>query len=242
MKTIILTLLVYALPFCIFGDDLSVAFTEANRLYEQQKFSDAATAYGKIINGGTISSALFFNLGNAQFKAGQIGRAIASFREAEKLAPRDPDIRANLRFARQQVRDGDERTKWGVWLNRLTLEEWAVLTSIVWAAFFISLAAIQLKADWRRSTRLVRLALGITVVALIVTFVVVLQQQLSSSAVIISREATLRRGPFAESQSAFSARDGTELKVLGQHNDWVQVADDGNRTGWIPRNQVILIR
>jgi len=33
-----------------------------------------------------------------------VGRAIAAYRRAEELAPRDADIRANLDFARGQVR------------------------------------------------------------------------------------------------------------------------------------------
>ena len=43
------------------------------------------------------------NLGNAYFKSGQLGKAIAAYREAEQMSPRDPDVRANLRFARNQV-------------------------------------------------------------------------------------------------------------------------------------------
>ena len=39
-----------------------------------------------------------FQLGNAHFKSGQLGRAIAAYRQAEELAPRDPDLRANVQF------------------------------------------------------------------------------------------------------------------------------------------------
>src|SRR5262249_48343930 len=41
-----------------------------------------------------------YNLGNALFKGGKIGLAILNYRRAEFLAPRDPDIAANLAFAR----------------------------------------------------------------------------------------------------------------------------------------------
>ena len=52
-----------------------------------------------LIQAGSISTPIYFNLGNAWFKAGEAGRAILAFRQAEKLSPRDPDVRANLQFA-----------------------------------------------------------------------------------------------------------------------------------------------
>ena len=44
-------------------------------------------------------------------------------------------------------------------------------------------------------------------------------------AVVTAAEATARSGPFDEAQSAFTAHDGAELRVLDRHDDWVQVAD-----------------
>ena len=78
-------------------------FDTANKLYAQSKFKEAATAYNQLIEEGSISPALYFNLGNAFFKSGQIGRAIGAYRQAEEMSPRDPDVRANLQFARNLV-------------------------------------------------------------------------------------------------------------------------------------------
>ncbi len=75
-------------------------FDDANKLYEQKQYSKALRAYEGLIRNGNISSAIFFNAGNAAFKNKQLGRAIVHYREAERFAPRDPDIQANLKFAR----------------------------------------------------------------------------------------------------------------------------------------------
>src|SRR5258708_6882523 len=81
----------------------SGAFDAANKLYEQGKFADAAAGYEKLLQSGQVSEAIYFNWGNALFKSGQIGRAIAAYEQAERIAPRAPDVRANLQFARNQV-------------------------------------------------------------------------------------------------------------------------------------------
>src|SRR5262245_57940734 len=82
---------------------IDTQFDAANKLYAQSKFTDAAAAYEKIVAGGSASAALYFNLGNAYFKVNQLGRAIAAYRQAEELSPRDPDVRANAQFARNRV-------------------------------------------------------------------------------------------------------------------------------------------
>jgi Flp pilus assembly protein TadD len=80
----------------------SAAKTPPTALRAEQ-IREAAAAYEQILTNGAVSPALYFNLGNAHFKAGQLGRAIAAYRQAERLTPRDPDVRANLQFARNRV-------------------------------------------------------------------------------------------------------------------------------------------
>ena len=62
------------------GANPSTEFDAANRLYEQGKFKEAIAAYEALAKSGSVSPALFFNLGNSFYKAGEIGRAIGSYR------------------------------------------------------------------------------------------------------------------------------------------------------------------
>src|SRR5437867_3328477 len=94
--------------------DAIAIFDQANRMYEQGKFAEAAAAYQQVISLGHTSSTIYYNLGNAWFKAGQIGRSIVAYRRAEDLAPRDPNIRFNLNFARKQVSGSNARI-WTPW-------------------------------------------------------------------------------------------------------------------------------
>src|SRR5688572_270653 len=100
-------------------------FDAANALYEQGKFSEAAAGYEKILKDGAASPPIYFNLGNAHFKVGAVGRALVAYRQAEKVAPRDAEVRANLRFTRNQVQGPTLRPTWlQNTLGRLTLNEW----------------------------------------------------------------------------------------------------------------------
>ena len=102
-RTLALLFILLGLAVASRGQNLPATFESANNLYYAGKFQEAATAYENLLQAGEHSAAVSFNLGNALLKAGLVGRAVANYHEAERLAPRDPDVRANLQFARNQV-------------------------------------------------------------------------------------------------------------------------------------------
>ncbi len=57
--------------------DAAASFDAANKLYEQGKYPAAIESYRKMIQAGNVSASVYFNLGNAFFKAGRAGEAVA---------------------------------------------------------------------------------------------------------------------------------------------------------------------
>ncbi len=78
------------------------ALAAANRLYEAGHYAEAAQMYQQLAKRGVEDSALFFNLGNAQYQQGNVLQAIINYQHAAQLAPRDADIHANLELALSQ--------------------------------------------------------------------------------------------------------------------------------------------
>ena len=224
----------------LFAADVTADFTSANKLYAEGKFADAATAYGNILQTGAQSPALLFNAGNAEFKAGHLGKAIAAYRQAEQLAPRDAELRANLAFVRNQVQGATTREGW--WQNlfgALTLDEVTLLTAIFFWLLCALCAARQLRPALAPKLRsATRLAVALTIFSGTVLALSAANRFNASVAVVTSAEATARSGPFDEAQSAFTARDGAELRVLERHDDWVQVANGAGKIGWLNKKQI----
>jgi len=219
------------------------AFDAANRLYEQSKFAEAAAAYENLLKPGAAATAVYFNLGNAYFKSGQVGRAISAYRQAELLTPRDPDVRANLQFARNQVQGptlapGRRQS----WLGRLSLNEWTLLaTAAVWLWFALLILRL-----WRPGLKpalgsYLALTGSAAVMLGIGCAVVYYDSRLTRIAIVVSSEAVVRQGPLEESTPAFTAHDGAELRVLDRKDDWLQVSPDPGHSGWVRRNQLQLL-
>lgn len=225
-----------------FAQTSSAAFDAANRLYEQGKFSEAAASYENLLRSGQASAALYFNLGNAFFKGGQMGRAIAAYRHAEKLSPRDPDLRANLQFARNQIQGPTLASSWWQrWLAKLSLNEWTWLAAASIWLLFLALTLRQWRPGWKQDLRTYTLLLAAVALMLCAGFGGAFYlDRCSPEAIVIAREAAVRQGPLDEAPTAFTARDGSELKVLDRKDEWLQVTADSRRIGWVHRDQVLL--
>jgi tetratricopeptide (TPR) repeat protein len=224
--------------------NVSDQFDAANKLYEEGKYAAAAAAYEKLTESGNLSPAIFFNLGNAWFKAGSLGRAICAFRRAEELAPRDPDVRANLRFARNQGVGASAipGNSWTRWATRLTLNEWSVLTGVFLTLLFMALTARQVWPVLRKSTGGLVLALAAASVCWAAGLGLALDARYGvPSSVVVVPEAVVRLSPLEESQSVFTARDGAELRVLDRKDGWLEVADAASHSGWVQQQSVEVI-
>lgn len=230
----------------IFAADVASDFSNANELYAKGQFPEAAVLYEKILQTGGQSSALLFNYGNAEFKAGHLGKAIAAYRRAELLTPRDAELRANLAFVRNQVQGATLReSSWQKWAGTLTLNEGALLTATLFWALFALLVLRQLKpALAPKLWTATRIAAVLTIFSGAILGLQAANHFNASIAVVTDAEANARSGPFEDAQSAFTTRDGTEMQVLGRHDDWVQVVNNAagsggyKQIGWLNKRQV----
>jgi tetratricopeptide (TPR) repeat protein len=225
------------------ADDVSAKFDAATKLYAEGKFTNAATAYEKILRSGAVSPALYFNYGNAEFKAGNLGRAIAAYRQAEQLSSHDADVRANLEFARSQVQGAKaSANRWDNWLGTLTLNEWTALAAVSFWLTFMLLAIMQVwpvlktvLSGFTRAVAIVMILSGVGCGAAVSIHVY------KKTAVVVAPDLVARSGPFDDAQNVFTAHDGAEFAVLSRRGDWLQVADSSGKIGWIERRQVEIL-
>lgn len=242
---LVYAIMLFALPCSpsVKGENPAQAhFEQGNKFYEERKYSEAISEYHWLEAKNKISSHVLFNMGNAFFKNGEIGRAINAYANAAVLSPRDPDIHANLEFTRDSISSSISVVP-GPFENiitRLSLNEVSWLAMI----FFWLWLALLILPQWRpklrgkyKTTTRICGALFLFWAAWLVSASLLYSTQ---TAIVVQREAIVRLGPLDESQTAFTAPDGTELKVLGQRSGWIQVADRQERSGWVRQGSVLL--
>ena len=216
-------------------------FDPANKLYEQGKFAEAASAYEKMVRSGPVSEPVYFNLGNSLFKSGHAGRAIAAYRQAGELEPRDPDLRANLQFVRDQVQGPTlPPNAWLRRLEKLTANEWTLLASSGLSVWLLLLTASQLRPGLKPALRSWTFFSAAAAAILCVCLGTVLSAERGHVAIVIVHDAVVRNGPLEESPTVFTVHDGAELAVLDRKDLWLQVSAGDRRSGWVEKGSVMI--
>jgi tetratricopeptide (TPR) repeat protein len=67
-------------------------YLEASKLYNKGDFAGAASLFESIAAQHVVNGDLYYNIGNAYFKKGDVGKSILWYERAMKLMPGDPDL------------------------------------------------------------------------------------------------------------------------------------------------------
>ena len=103
--SIVFTKIVFADSSAIGSDsgDRQRIFVKALELFDEAKkpedYLESARSFESILKDGYQSGVVYYNLGNAYYRAGEYGRAILNYRKAKFFRPRDPYLAANLQQA-----------------------------------------------------------------------------------------------------------------------------------------------
>lgn len=221
-------------------------WTSANESFDRGDYAEAIAGYQGLLQEQPGTADLYFNLGTAHLRNGNLGGSIASLRRAELLAPRDPDIRGNLARARASVVDDVAPPEppallrtfffWYYGMNQNEL--WwtlAVLNLLLWSA----LAWRQLRP---RHEIALWIAIGSGVPAAILAGALMVQfLQPPRVGVVQSREAVALAGTQADSGVRFKVHAGTELRVEQMLGDWVLVSLPDGTEGWLHREELEIV-
>jgi tetratricopeptide (TPR) repeat protein len=227
------------------------AMLAANRAYEKGEYLEAAAGYEAIIRYGIDNSDLYYNLGNAYFKHGDLGRAILNYRRAYRLAPRDPDILTNLTIARAQTVDRLDVDNEGTLANLVQMaEEWLTLREAAFLALALwlilcGLAVIAILQPRRRrwwATGIVVIGFFL-LVGLASMFNRYYTERVYPPAVIVAQKVDVTSGPGGTDQYLveFDLHSGAEVQLLESRPGWRRISLSGNLQGWVPEETVELV-
>lgn len=203
-------------------------FQAANSLYDAGQFAEAAAAYERI---EPKTAHVYFNLGNALFRQEKFGLAILNYERARQLAPRDPDILANLRFARNRLGIEEHRSFLTAAVESRTLGEWSRYELV---ALWLTVLAVA-GAIWLRRARsamiLIAVVAGVTTVA--TAGVLVVRERAAPKAIVVNGKTEARFAPAADATVHFSLPEGAKVSVLEARGGWSFIERADRQQGWV---------
>ena len=224
------------------GPSFVEQFFEANQAYKNHQFQQAADGYKHLIENGHENGQVHYNLGNAYFRLGDLGRTILSYERARLLIPRDNDLAFNLSHARNQTQDaaGDLQTSSSSdFLGLGGLNRYEVFFGFVLLNFlFFSLLCIRLytKTEWTYYLSIfLAIVISIGVCALALKWYTWASD---NRAVILSEEVAVQAGPDSRDTVLFKLHAGTVVRVERTENDWTLLQLSKDKRGWTESKQL----
>lgn len=242
-------LLLLTLFSCLIGvssvlsSSLEYNFEQGNKLYTDGDYRGAVEEYEKVASAGYESAELYYNLGNAYFREGQLGQAIMNYIRASRLDPRDDDIEANLQFARQFAIDKIEITEETILLDYINrFFDSFTLNGITWitAVLYVLMTAIILiRYIYRRyhiPTPLIISVLTLFLVASVLTGVKLDREVLTRHGVVLVQQTDVKNGPGEDFNTKFTAHAGLVFKIEREEAGYYWVNFENRLKGWIPKS------
>ena len=222
------------------------AFVRALELFDAAKSADdyraSAQELESIVADGIHSGAVYYNLGNAWYRAGEYGRAILNYRKAVPYRPRDPYLQANLQqaLAAAPGRLPEQPSPWYhhvlFWTTWLA---WPAKIQVT-ALLLSSAAAVSVIAVLIRKSRLHVLSGLLITGAIAIGVDAALSHPQRNSRAVITQETMARKGTGKDHEAAFDQplKDGAEFKVLSETRGWVFGHFEGIGDGWVRSESV----
>ena len=227
-------------------------FERGNQLYQQGDYAGAVDAYEAVVKAGFDSAALHYNLGDAYFKDGKLGRAILEWERALDRAPGDQDALANLELARSLTTDAVEPlprfwlfsvVSW--WVDLVPRRPLIWIVGLGW--LFAGVGVIVRISSRRDETR--RLATWLASVAGIVVLVLganLFVRELgigrAERAVILAAAVPVQSAPSDEDDlTLFQIHEGTRVRIDQRTGSWAEIVLDDGKVGWVPADVMEVI-
>lgn len=219
---------------------------EACSAYAETNYAKASRLFRKLEGMGYKPGELYYNLGNAYYRQGELGQAICAYRQAQWLLPRDGDVAANLATARraakeQLVKDGVPEAVKGFlfFYYHVSPDESVWIFAVVSSGLFGGLALNAfLRWGWLRQVLRV---MGVVWVVLGLSAGIHIYRLVNPrEGVVVAEQAEVRSGPSERETVLFALHDGAEVEILGHEGGWYKIKAGGQK-GWIGAENVSVI-
>ena len=244
-KTLLLGLLLgWFLPLCAQESTLK----EAEEAYAKENYTQAIELYESVLKSYGESAMVYYNLGNAYYKAGKVAPAILNYERALLLNPGDSDTRFNLQVARQKTVDKIEP------IGECFLMRWIGTVEDVYSAdgwakwgvasflLFIGCLVLFFFSKWIRLKKIGFFAgICFLLISLVANLFADSQQDKllhRADAIVFASTVTVKSSPDASGTDLFILHEGTKVTIKSTLGEWSEIQLEDGNVGWMPSKEI----
>jgi len=238
---------------------LLATFAEANQQYADGNYNQAAQIYEQLLaetnptgeaaltaqwsnSDSGLTSEIYYNLGNAYFKQGELAQSILAYERCLRLDPRNKDAKYNLAFAQSRIIDNIQDNQAffiSSWLkavrNSLRETTWMYLSISMFILLLIGalLFALSPIQSLRKAAFYTAIfALLISIAACANAGSLHNRDNKRNEAIITQGIVTAKASPDRSGTELFTLHEGTKVIIHETLGDWCNI-HVANNVGWI---------
>lgn len=242
------------------ADEATSVAENADKAYNAGEFDKAIELYNNIIDSGDTSTWLYYNLGNACYRDGDISGAVIAYERALKLDPSNNDARFNLNFINEKYNltqpDSASTSRFAESVGALfSPNGWAVV-AIVFFVLMLGCISLYIYADRPLIRKIgffsALIAIPLTIAAIVFSFKSRNAAVSRDACVVIvpsSQLSTVPAFPLTTSQQAVTAPEGYKFEIVDSlttpldptSRGWYEVRIDDENQAWVNYDDVEII-
>ncbi|MBD01517.1 MAG: hypothetical protein CMG45_00470 [Candidatus Marinimicrobia bacterium] len=230
----------------VFSQGYDSLFKEGNSNYKSENFVQAIFNYEKILEHVEHEN-IYYNLGNAYYRNGDIGNSIWALEKAYILDPRDSDINFNLKYLRSMVMDRiiPPDDLYILSLYKKTIEKLRLIDLLGIVGFFLLLFSIRFAMHYFSyiSKRINSILSYLLMVTIFTSSWMAFDKYWSISdnsyAIVLSTAIDVRSAPIMRGENVvFRIHEGTKVEIQDTQIGWSEIILLDGKKGWIPSKQL----
>ena len=245
-----LILLVFSLVN-LYADEKGELWTKANDAYSMGQYETALNDYIEIEKNGYHSYRLYYNMGNAWYKTGNMGKAILYYEKALKLNPAGEDALNNLQIAKLQTLDKiDVLPEFIVstWIkdirNLMSSNGWGYTAVGLFAVVCILLLLFKFAPTTggrKLSFVLACVVFLFFIFAVLYAFSLRAKAKSEDNAVVMVPVSNVKSAPNSTGNNLFILHEGSKVEILEQAGKWCRIEISDGRQGWLEEKDIEVI-
>jgi len=241
---------VFLLTSIVLADQAKDMFNKANQLYQDGQFEAAIEKYEAILAANYQSGELYYNLANAYYKIGNIGKARLNYERSLLWLEGDEAVTQNLDLLKMRLVDQIEAppklflTVW--WNALLNLFNTNTLGIVVLILFWIVLIIAAVFLYFRKRGRIKWKSLFVTTLIVWLFLLVIWINKIylfetEKYGVILASTITVHAEPADNTTELFVLHEGTKVKVQRASGGWYEIRLADGKTGWLDKDVIEII-
>ncbi|MDL2321246.1 tetratricopeptide repeat protein [Desulfosarcina sp. OttesenSCG-928-B08] len=220
--------------------------TDGVRAYEAENWPEAVSAFQKLADSGIENGFLFYNLGNAHLKNGDIGHARLWYERALRLLPDNPDLNFNHAHVLTLIKDAPPEQGisvlriiffWNDLLLPATIRWLAILLNL---ALWTALVVLSIRKKRLRRPGILVLA-AVTLIFGATAIFNTIHGARTHDGIVLPAELSVRSGFDDTDTRLFVLHAGAKVRItrMTDTHCLIRYADD--KIGWVKKSDVGVI-